>query len=966
MFSKKLKYGLLVLSAILMVSTFLMAGSGKWTRLGLGAGPVEQLVVDPESPMKALAGTGAGLFMTENGGRFWTPVSGVPSERVDALARSGRSCVAIVQKKLFRSEDFGHTWLEARIPSENPVSLIGISGSKSVFLFQDAFSSAVCRSEDGGRTWTSADGAFGLYENVVEQEGILYEYYNLSGKMYFMRSPDLGINWQQVTSLNNTTCFTLTSVPGMSGCLLASTSRGLMRTVDGGKTWNVSEDGIPNDNVTSMQPIEGLAGSVVASASYGGSSITSDGGVTWSPLAHTDRWIGPNVQQALKDGHIWVSTEQGLFRSDDFGRTWIEASGNLKTARVYTLEADPHHPHEMIATSPDGRLFRRGADGNWLTSVGKLFDNTLKSISVSPADPDRIYATSWYAKAYRSDDGGKSWRSISSFPSWPGCILSLANSPDCALVLSNAGLFRTADGGGTWRRVVEPVTSYIKYSSLSRVGKNIYLGIPGGAILVSKDDGLTWTGFRNRSDSGVLIAGDPANPARLVLLSGRQAYFSEDSGANFQQILTMESSMVKVVNVMGKFWLINDKNRLYQMGDTAASACEAATLPWKNTWDMIPDPSRADAVLVLSEEGIERVALGGQNPVAEKLPAPRGLRLLAGASGQGKAQIIAAGLSGFHCSKDGGVSWSTDTDGSAPVWLTALAADPNSPDKLVAGTSAGSLFLSTDGGKSWNPFGWCIEGANVEKILIGGKEKKLLIAKDNYPWVTVMNPDGTYCYIDSEMTGNGPNRIASWGESVVGTTDNLALDYLSFPSGSGNCYWVAGQGNFGHSIYTMLATPGDKPRLYIAGEDKISTLDGRLKNRELPWFISTLFGDAGDPNHIGGLFGDRAGHSMDAGETWGIPTSGWSWDTVRAGQGDPGAPGSMLVGGDTGLWTITPPAGDLDGSGRVDSMDAVLLANWMCGNEAARPIDLDQADFQLKGSVNLTDLIRLKVSLQKR
>ena len=72
------------------------------------------------------------------------------------------------------------------------------------------------------------------------------------------------------------------------------------------------------------------------------------------------------------------------------------------------------------------------------------------------------------------------------------------------------------------------------------------------------------------------------------------------------------------------------------------------------------------------------------------------------------------GPSGLFLSEDGGASWQTETS-DLPVIL-ALAADPTTPGRLLAGTDDG-LFASLDGGLHWAPLGDLPAGVAVRQLL---------------------------------------------------------------------------------------------------------------------------------------------------------------------------------------------------------------------------------------------------------
>ncbi len=161
---------------------------------------------------------------------------------------------------------------------------------------------------------------------------------------------------------------------------------------------------------------------------------------------------------------IYASQTSGWFgqiiqRSDDGGKTWNPPGSK---------------PEEL--TGPDG--FPRG-ESNKFVYEGKTgshlwYDGTqhpwefkrVWHLEPSLTDPDTVYAGVEDAALFRTTDGGKTWKELSglrthaSGPKWqPGAggmglhtILLDPKNPDRIFIaISAAGVFRTDDGGKIWR-----------------------------------------------------------------------------------------------------------------------------------------------------------------------------------------------------------------------------------------------------------------------------------------------------------------------------------------------------------------------------------------------------------------------------------------------------------------------------------------------------------------------------------
>ncbi|MEO6034547.1 MAG: exo-alpha-sialidase, partial [Verrucomicrobiota bacterium] len=145
-------------------------------------------------------------------------------------------------------------------------------------------------------------------------------------------------------------------------------------------------------------------------------------------------------------------------RSDDGGKTWQMPGG----------EATPT-PGEM----PKGESNKFVYEGE--VGTHKWYDGTqhpwefkrIWHLEPSLTDPDTVYAGAEDAALFKTTDGGKSWKELSGLRSakgnlWqPGAggmavhtiLLDPKNTNRIFVAISAAGAFRTDDGGKTWRPI---------------------------------------------------------------------------------------------------------------------------------------------------------------------------------------------------------------------------------------------------------------------------------------------------------------------------------------------------------------------------------------------------------------------------------------------------------------------------------------------------------------------------------
>src|SRR5262249_36209442 len=130
---------------------------------------------------------------------------------------------------------------------------------------------------------------------------------------------------------------------------------------------------------------------------------SNDGGKTWEPVGNTFTYEG----EAGK--HLWY---------DGTPHPW-------EFKRVWHLEPSPTDPDTVFAGCEDAALFRSTDGGkSWQELAGLRKHETgsqwqpgaggmcLHTIVIDPANQNRMYIAISAAGAFRTDDGGKTWKPI--------------------------------------------------------------------------------------------------------------------------------------------------------------------------------------------------------------------------------------------------------------------------------------------------------------------------------------------------------------------------------------------------------------------------------------------------------------------------------------------------------------------------------------------------------------------------
>ncbi len=150
----------------------------------------------------------------------------------------------------------------------------------------------------------------------------------------------------------------------------------------------------------------------------------------------------------------------GLYRSDDGGQTWQNIAGNTLSDRVIRAIAIRRDGLVYITTSEG--IFRSHDKGNHWSLIPnpptEFPSPILWGITVDPSNPQHIYVSIWHDGIWMTQDDGASWIQLasSSLLKESHIIRSLAVAPDVLYAATDTGLFQSENVGESWSVVPTP------------------------------------------------------------------------------------------------------------------------------------------------------------------------------------------------------------------------------------------------------------------------------------------------------------------------------------------------------------------------------------------------------------------------------------------------------------------------------------------------------------------------------
>ena len=609
-------------------------------------------------------------------------------------------------------------------------------------------------------------------------------------------------------------------------------------------------------------------------ATNGGVWKTTDFGTTWKPI-FDDQPTGSIGAIALAPSNpdiLYVGTGEGLqrpdlstgngvYRSKDAGKTWTHL-GLADGQQIPQIVVDPRNPDRLFVAvlghpygaNTERGLFRSEDGGRTFQKILYKDENTgAVDVVLSPGNPDIVYAVLWEARQAPWENGAFSG---------PG-----------------SGLFKSADGGTTWRQLGGGLPGFS--DGLGRIGITIAPSDPnrmyatveirgGGFIYRSDDAGETW---RRISEDG-RVAGrpsdfaevkvDPTNPD-IVYSASVVTWKSVDGGVTWTGIRGAPGG-----DDYHRIW-INPRNPKIML--IAADQGAIITVNGGESWSTWYNQPTAQFYHVSADNAFPYRVCGGQQE-------------------SGSACVASRGDDGQITFRD----WH-------PVGVEEygyVAADPLDPD-IVYGGKISRYDRRTGQVQNVAPRLFRDQGYRALRtapVLFSPVNPRLLFFATNTIWTT-LNGGASWKQISPDLTRTDsvvPPSVGKYSAERVAMARHPGVVYTVAPSyRSANVIWAGSDDGLIHvtmnggRAWKNVTPPG------LAPWSKISVMDASHFDTLTAYAaVNTLRLDDLTP-HIY--------RTRDGGKSWtritdGIPPGA----TINAVREDPRRKGLLFAGGETQVW----------------------------------------------------------------
>ena len=347
-----------------------------------------------------------------------------------------------------------------------------------------------------------------------------------------------GLKWRSIGPFHGGRVASVTGAIGQPGVFYIGTPLGgIWKTTSAGVTWYPIFDGVTNvDSVGAIQ------------------AAPSD----------------PDIIYAGSGDSVGGSDGDGMYKSTDAGKTWTHI-GLEETTRINKMVVDPKNP-DIVLVSTTGDATHKGGGVYRTTDGGRTWQNVLKpegfngtrDIEYEFDNPNFIFAAAQGtgggfggpgraggppplpAKLFKSTDEGKTWTEVTTLPKYPGRIsvaVAMHTNGQRVYVVgqpvdNGSGLYRSDDGGATWKHMAGKDTRVANGQGNYQSGVFVdpanpdVVYVTSIALMRSTDGGNTFESFKGApgGEDYHMMWIDPTNGKRMLVGADQGPTVTLDGG----------------------------------------------------------------------------------------------------------------------------------------------------------------------------------------------------------------------------------------------------------------------------------------------------------------------------------------------------------------------------------------------------------------------------------------------------
>lgn len=575
---------------------------------------------------------------------------------------------------------------------------------------------------------------------------------------------------------------------------VGAASGGIFKTTDAGASWvpifddagslSIGDIEISKNNTDIVWVGTGEVNAGGGSLAYDGDGAytSRDGGQSWTATgldkvgSISKIVIDPNDDETVFAGAMGPlfknDPNRGVYRTTDSGGNWTQvlflsdstgvidmaihpSNGDIVYAATWERVRRPQYRHYGGITSG----IYRSTDGgdNWTELTAGLpnsaNDKGRISIDISESNPDVLYAR--YANAagsilgvFKTNDGGDTWNEVNSsqlfnvgFHWW---FRGIFIDPTDENTIYNVDFVvqKSTDGGNSWFTAFSGVHVDQHALAFNSVNNNeVLLGNDGG-LYISNDDGSSYVKdlslpitqfyrfYVDPQNSDKVYGGSQDNSTIRTTTGGLSDWQTIFGGDGFQPLVSATNTNI--------IYALSQNGNLVKSTNNAGSffgAANGITGSDRNNWDtpISFDPQNSD-VLYYGTQRLWKTTNGAGNWTAISGDLSNGsgfgnltfgtITSIDVSPLDGDMIIVGTDDSQIWITKDGGNSWNNVSSTLPDLWTTKVLADRDDPNSFYVtfsgyryGANLGHIFKTNDNGLSWTDIGSDLPDIPVNDIV---------------------------------------------------------------------------------------------------------------------------------------------------------------------------------------------------------------------------------------------------------
>ena len=554
---------------------------------------------------EATSNSDSGVFVSKDGGKTWDEAKidgsqysaiAIGSQNTSTLYVAGRhfpngedceneededDCTPEKNSAIFISNDFGTSWIKSSsIPKGvfkeieleegqeleeediDKVTVLYVSPSDDDQIFVGT-SNLLLKSNDRGSSWESLSDTFHRSD--------------IKGLAIHPNNPN--IIYARIGLYTFSDCSDVDNDDADYEESVSKYCPGIYKSTDGGESWKLLEE-VTGDPSEGGVYINEYNDSEIYSVFGRETFVSKDGGISSDVFLDTkEHPIIPDVGVEIitfgeSESEVFMAGLQGVYRTYDNGKTWIESNTGFVGSEVVDLVTSLDGT--MYATTYNLGIFKSTDGGkNWVFASFGIKNWYGMQLATHPEDADTLFTTT-NGGVYKSTNAGKSWELIGGSDlcddedaggncHYHGIVVEkeapfkvLVGSGGDQYAKEGVGLTGSEDNGESWRNsddgfvrdvhvsklVIDPNNNNVFYATTQ--GETEYTDKvgDGAGVFKSTDRGNNWTQINNGLNSleTNVLAVDPNDSDVLYLGTDDDGiYKSINGGENWKKLIPTAS-----------------------------------------------------------------------------------------------------------------------------------------------------------------------------------------------------------------------------------------------------------------------------------------------------------------------------------------------------------------------------------------------------------------------------------------